>query len=483
MQRFRRTVAAIASTCAVLLVAGCSQTADGQAVSPLYDPNRVAGLAVTEGPSGPRDGGPKPTGTVENTDNGPIDQLSLLSINDIEEFWKANYSPLKGTFEPVETLVSYDSEDPDSPRLCGEETYELPNAFYCYRKDVMAWDRGVFFPTAEKYFGKITITGILAHEYGHAIQWKAKLVDDDTAGLVREQQADCLAGVYMRWVAESKSKRFMMSTGDGLNHVLAGIIASRDPVLTPRTEELVVEGHGTALDRINAFRLGFDEGTEKCTQIDLDEIEERRGDLPLTLMVDQDTGKIQSGNIKITDDTLTTLHEILGEVFKPKEAPKLSSDDAKCSDAQVTPNASYCPADNTLHIDVSALQKLGTPADESDNMLIQGDNTALSVVTSRYALAVQKEKGLALDTPVAALRTACLTGVAQAAMVENVKTPSGESLTLTAGDVDEAVAGLLTNGQVASDVNGKQVPAGFTRIAAYETGLRGNADLCFKRYS
>lgn len=28
------------------------------------------------------------------------------------------------------------------------------------------------------------------------------LVDDDTPVLVSEQQADCFAGVYLRWVAE-----------------------------------------------------------------------------------------------------------------------------------------------------------------------------------------------------------------------------------------------------------------------------------------
>ncbi len=43
-----------------------------------------------------------------------------------------------------------------------------------------------------------------------------------------------------------------------------------------------------------------------------------------------------------------------------------------------------------------------------------------------------------LDTPVAALRTACLTGVGQGAMTERA------DFTLSPGDTDEAVAGLLT---------------------------------------
>ena len=80
-------------------------------------------------------------------------------------------------------------------------------------------------------------------------------------------------------------------------------------------------------------------------------------------------------------------------------------------------------------------------------------------MASRYALAIQHERGEPLDTAAAALRTACLTGFAQAAMSTPIELPSGGNLTLTAGDLDEAVAGLLTNGLVASNVNGDTVPA------------------------
>jgi hypothetical protein len=86
---------------------------------------------------------------------------------------------------------------------------------------------------------------------------------------------------------------------------------------------------------------------------------------------------------------------------------------------------------------------------------------------------------LALNTPTTALRTACLTGAAQRAMSDK---SGGSTFILTAGDVDEAISGLLTNGLVASDVNGKSVPAGFTRIMAYRSGLMGDADQCYERF-
>ncbi|HZE16964.1 MAG TPA: hypothetical protein VE197_15385 [Mycobacterium sp.] len=42
-------------------------------------------------------------------------------------------------------------------------------------------------------------------------------------------------------------------------------------------------------------------------------------------------------------------------------------------------------------------------------------------------------------------------------------------------------AGLLTNGLVASDVNGATVPAGFTRMTAFGFGFLGTEELCYQR--
>ena len=140
----------------------------------------------------------------------------------------------------------------------------------------------------------------------------------------------------------------------------------------------------------------------------------------------------------------------------------------------------YCPDTNTIHVDMASLQMLGEPKNEDkDRVLVQGDNTALSIVISRYALAVQREHGAKLDDAVAALRTACLTGVAQGRMTDE----NGIDFVLSPGDADEAVAGLLTNGLVASDVNNVPAPAGFTRILAYRLGLSSEVDECFQRFT
>ncbi|BBY95585.1 peptidase [Mycobacterium gallinarum] len=459
--------------CAALLTACTPTVIDGRATSMLFNPERVGGLPVSEGPSGPRPNAPAPEGTVEYSDDGPMDRLALLAVNDIQDFWADNYEKyLAGQFEPVDTLASYDSTDPNSPELCGSSMYDSPNAAFCFRLNTMIWDRGVFLPVAQEYFGDMGVVGVIAHEYGHALQWMAGIADMDTPGLVREQQADCFAGVYLHWVAAGDSPRFTLSTGDGLNHVLAGVIYIRDRLEGGPSDD----PHGSALDRVSAFQLGFTGGADQCAAIDMDEITKRQGDLPEHVTFDSGT----SLDSPINDDTLAKLMAVLDTTFQPAEAPTLTTDRSECTGATITEPTSYCPDSNKIFVDMPALQAAGaTKNEESDEVLVQGDNSALSIVTSRYALAIQKERGAKIDTPVAALRTACLTGVAQGQMTEE----DGADFILSPGDTDEAVAGLLANGLAASDVNGVPAPAGFSRILAYRLGLSSRIDECFERFT
>ena len=472
--------AAISCAAVALVVAGCTTFVDGRSLSMLNDPFRVGDLPANNVASGIRPNAPSPNGAVVNTDNGQIDKLSLQSVTDIEDYWKSVYSQsLTGDFLPVGKLVSYDSNDPNGPVVCRNVTYKLVNAFFTSRCNLIAWDRGVFMPVAQRYFGDMAVTAVLAHEFGHALQQMAKLVTKKDPTIVREQQADCFAGVYLYWVADGKSPRFTLSTTEGLDHVLAGLITTRDPILDADTQN--DDEHGSALDRISAFQMGFITGAQACAAINVSEIELRRGDLPTALRVDQ-SGTPETGEVPINKDTLSTLMELLGKIFSPKQPPALSYQPADCSDAKSLPPASYCPASNTIVVDLPALAAMGKVADTKDYRLPQGDDTALSIVMSRYTLAVQHERGLPMQSPYTALRTACLTGVVHRKMAEPIELPSGNQLVLSAGDLDKAVSGLLTNHIVASDADGNSVPAGFTRIAAFRGGVTGNMDACYSRY-
>ena len=466
----------------VMLVTGCGSTVAGESVSPLYDPFKVGGMPAVTGPSGLRDDAPGPTGTVLNTDHGPVDRLTLQAVNDVAEFWEQNYSlTLPGRFVPVTKLVSYDSTDPASPRICGGATYDSVNAFYCPPLHLMAWDRGVMVPAGQKFFGDMSVAALMAHEYGHAVQRMADLIDRSTPSVVVELQADCFAGDYIRWVADGNSPRFTIDTGDGLNHVLAAAIAIRDPLVTDDLEKVLERAaHGTALERVSAFQQGFITGSTACRALNAQDVEKRRADLPLMLDTD-DGGQVQTGEVTLDEQTLAMLMDDLGAIYAPADPPQLSLDPGECDNPQPGSPVAYCPDSNIIAVDLPALQAFSVRADERrDFMLVQGDNTGISALTSRYALAVQQQRGVPLDTAQAALRTACLTGVAQRAMIDP---PAGRKLKLTAGDIDEAVSGLLVNGVAASNVDGATVPAGFTRIVAYRSGLEADADLCYQRFA
>ncbi|OBA88606.1 peptidase [Mycobacteriaceae bacterium 1482268.1] len=466
-----RKVATIA-VATVTLATACGTTTQKPA-----DPFTVAGMQVADGPSGLRAGAPKPSRTAANTDNGPIDVLAVQSVSDVEDYWKHTFSDTfsKG-FNPVRKIVSWDAEDSGSaPSFCGETTSGLVNAAFCPLDSTIGWDRGVLLPSLRKLYGEMAVAMVLAHEYGHAVQYQAELNAANTPTLVAEQQADCFAGAFMRWVAEGKSRRFKLSTGNGLNALLASVISFRDPLFRSKKASSSGGEHGSAFERVSAFQFGFTDGPKTCKRINPDEVSQRRGDLPVQLQ------RGQTGNWPVSQNSVKSVIAAMDILFQPTTQPKLTFDAAaKCPDARPTPPASFCPATNTIAVDLAGLKKLGAASEGPTGLT--GDNTAYSVLISRYMLALQHSLGMPLDSEEAGLRTACLTGVATSKLVREVNTPDGNTVALTAGDLDEAVAGLLTNGLTASDMNGRAAPAGFARIDAFRSGVLGDQDHCLQRF-
>lgn len=462
---------------AVALIAGCATTVQGTPVSIFADPYRVAGMPAVDGETGLRPDAAGPVRVVLGTDGGDTDEFGRTAISDIEEFWDGAYGDtFDGEFTPVTEVLSWDSDGLNT-EFCGGDTLGVVNAGYCGSENTIGWDRGVLMPSLRKANGDMGVTMVLAHEYGHAVADQAGLAADGSPTLVSEQQADCLAGAYMRWVAEGSSPRFTLSTGDGLNSVLSAMIAFRDPLMTEGDFAVGDDEHGSAFERVSAFQFGFSDGAPACAAIDEAEVEQRRGDLPVLLPADE------SGELAIDEGSVRGFADAMDVLLQPADPPQLSfaTGGADCPDSTSRDPAVYCPADNTVTVDLAALQELGTPSEEGD--LATGDNSAYSVVVSRYALALQDERGVPLDTAQAALRTACLTGVATKKMASPVTTPDGNSIVITAGDLDEAVSGLLTNGYAASDVNGATVPSGFSRIDAFRIGVLGDEDRCFSRFA
>jgi predicted metalloprotease len=461
-----------------LLVSACNHTVSGRAVSVYADPFTVAGLPATTGPNGLRTDVAPPPVVADNTDEGFVDRLAVTAIADVEAYWGAEYPRLfGGGFTPVDRIVSWDSEADAEITFCDTDTYALANAGYCPLDNTIGWDRATLLPAMIETFGEMSVVMILAHEYGHAVQHQSGITTDEDPGIVAEQQADCFGGAFIRHVAEGQAAHFTLNTSDGLNSVLAAAVSIRDS--DPNDPDSI---HGSAFERVTAVQVGFIDGPAACTRIDQAEIDGRRGDLP-----QQFSSPDETGELPVTAATLDEFRKALDSIFGLRESPVVDYSGAytECADAQSTGPVSYCPASNTIGVDLPALAALGTPQEVPDTdiaVTVTGDYNAYVLFGSRFSLAVQRAAGQALTEAKTALRTACLSGVITAGLATDRGPDSGD-FTLSPGDVDEAVSGLLTDGLAASDVEGRTVPSGFSRVEAFRSGVLGGRAACDARYN
>jgi predicted metalloprotease len=464
---------------AVLALTGCTQLVGGAPRAERPDVTKVSGLDITTGESGAKPGVPDADLRVENGDGGEMDRLAINALADVSEYW-AEQLPARFDvpFTPVSRLVSYDSNG-RGVEICRTNTAGVANAFYCSLDDSIAWDRGELLPMLDDAFGPMSVVTVLAHEMGHAVQYKLGDkggITQATPTIIKEQQADCYAGNFFRWVAEGKSKHFRISTGPGLNQVLATMFFIRDAAGTSAEKQ---GAHGSAFDRVAAFQFGFQGDPRRCAAIDEAEIESRITQQAFA-EEDRDTGQ-GKGNLKVDDPVaLGALEESLREAYKQTGAtpPAFSTSGAECQDAEETSPASYCPSTNSISIDLPELVRIGTPPKRGQKGGI-GDFAAFAEIASRFALSIQEATGYPLEGPAAGLRTACLTGA-----WAGTTTRGSARLKLSSGDLDEAVAELLADGSlIAADVNGTVVPSGFARVEAFRDGFFDGSGLCTRKYS
>ncbi|WP_438944011.1 metallopeptidase [Nocardia blacklockiae] len=478
----RQVTAALAVLAlAAALLTACTMTTGGRAVSIYDDPFKVAGLPTTDGPSGPRQGVADTPMSAVGGDRGEIDKLALNAIDDIQSYWQGEYHhEFEGEFAPVGKFYSWSAKDPKAheTQFCKESTYHLVNAAYCRLDNSIGWDRGVLLPMMQESFGKMAVVMVLAHEYGHAIQTMSRIVGAKDPVIVKEQQADCFAGAFMRHVAEGNAPHFTINTSEGLNNVLAATVAIRDA--NPEDPEAV---HGSAFERVTAVQIGFTDGPKGCKAIDMKDVNQRRKNLPQSF-----TSGDNHGELSINKANLVELSKAMASIMPVPHEPAYDYHGARlhCRNGADTVPVTYCPATNTIGTDVPALAERGlanTTEQDGFPTRVGGDYNAFVVFVSRYALAVQNNAHQALTGAKTGLRAACLAGVITAKLGDQNRNPADGDITLSPGDLDKAVSGLLSDGLAASDVEGNTVPSGFSRVDAFRAGVLGNQQTCQSRYS
>ncbi|WP_020661942.1 neutral zinc metallopeptidase [Amycolatopsis benzoatilytica] len=479
MSRGGRRYALVAM--AALVALGTTACGGSSAAPATAGAGNVAGLPVTHFESGLKADAPKPNLQVQNAAGTEDDQIATAAIADVQAYWGEMLPADFGKqFEPVKSLLSYDAKTDTEETACGS-VKQLVNAFYCAGDDSVAWDRGVLLPMLRNRFGPMSVVTVLAHEFGHAVQYRlgpAAGISKSTPSVVKEQQADCFAGGYFRWVAEGKSKFYQVSTAEGLDKIMAAMFLIRDQAGSSATDK---QAHGTAFDRTYAFQAGFEKGPKECAGMNAQNVKARVVERPF------DPGDKGKGDKTFDEQIVALLKDSLDDAFKGAgvPGPQFVAGNGSCAGGANTPPVSYCANDNTVNYDLNALRKLAQPVDQEAEFKGQagggsGDFAAFAELASRYALGIQKGVGASLDTPNAGLRTACLVG---AWAKFTTRTDGKAKLRLSAGDLDEAISDLLRpDGLVSANVNGDRPDSGFDRVESLRRGYLEGSPACSKAY-
>lgn len=463
------------------LLAACAGGVDVQLTASRNAPPPERGPGTTDETQTTEDTGADVPDVPEDPPEGDLsyDEVISRSIEDIEVFWREQLPAVYGTeYTELEGgVVAATSDSTDLPG-CGEPQtdYEVVagNAFYCPLGDFIMYDDEGLFPDIYETYGPFVLSTILAHEWGHAVQFRTGVRE---ASIVMEQQADCFAGAWTRWIDDGNSARGIEVTDDGLNDAMAGFIAFKDPPGLVSADE---EGaHGSAFDRVSAFRDGYNGGVEQCSTYpeNLPPVFEER--------FESQVDAANNGNLPYEDllePTTTSLDTFWQEVYTANnleyaplagglqiygegmgEAPTCSGDDL---DADVTEaGIYYCVEDDYI-----AFDEAGLIEPVYDDI---GDFAVSLLIGNAFADRVQNQLDVGLEGKERSLQADCMSG----AWVGDLEARADAGLTefqLSPGDLDEGVTAFLRFGDQRADELGTP----FERVDRFRAGLVEGLGAC-----
>jgi uncharacterized protein len=166
--------------------------------------------------------------------------------SDVEVFWADYFSSHGGTYTPISKMQLFTGQAASS---CGP----VDGPAYCPQDRAIYLDTG-FMQTHLSAFGDFAPAMIIAHEIGHHTQ---NLRNVTGFTIQKELQADCLAGGWLG----SAGARGLLEVGD-YQEAANSLFTLGDRVGTPWFDP---RAHGTAQQRVEAFRIGFLHGVSNCS--------------------------------------------------------------------------------------------------------------------------------------------------------------------------------------------------------------------------
>jgi predicted metalloprotease len=416
---------------------------------------------------------------ITGVSDEPIDQFARNALADLNTFWAAaypeffgeEYTPLANGYFSVDSGTVDEAAYPETGIGCeGSPTSPdsvAGNAFYDPACDLIAYDRSLLEELAGNH-GRFLVPVVMAHEFGHAMQGRFGFAASGRS-IQDETQADCLAGAWTGWVAAGEAEHVSIRTPE-LDDVIRGFLLLRDDVGSDPDE---TQAHGSYFDRASAFYEGFDGGVGPCR----DDFGDNR--LFTAAAFTDDREYLSEGNAQfdeIVDWVGTTLPDFWSQVFPAAfgtdfEPPTVEGFQGTAPDCAGLEDRDlgYCPSDSTVYIDET---DLATPAYEEI-----GDFALTTALALPYSLAVRDQAGLSIDDGSATRSAVCLTGWYEAQWYNNAFADTLPDVSISPGDIDEAVQFLLTYG-VDNQVFPNLDASGFELVGAFRTGFLEGGDAC-----
>ena len=384
-----------------------------------------------------------------------LDGFVESAVADLVDYWTVAYPAIYDEpYQPLADVFPY-SPSARTPISCGgrlQPEQLSNNAIYCSAGDYVTWDSDSLFPNFYANFGKAAVGVVLAHEWGHAMQQRANL-SRQVSPIVRELMADCFAGSWIRRGIDGTGQ-FDFSPSD-VEAAVAGFLLLRDPPGAPIGGQ---QAHGSAFDRMNAFREGIELGEEHCA------IYPTQGPRIVDLVLQAD--EPDSGNLPYEVATAAVLDDLdaywsgafseLGLGSPPRAQPFIGGN--PCPDSGTSERLiAYCQSSRDIGWSEPVMKDLQAST---------GDFATGLLLARLYGEALVSETGA--SDPLG-LVADCLAGV----WAGDVAYTSQRPLEFSAGDLDEGMSALLRNPDGSDAIT-------FDRVAAFENGFfegdRGTLD-------
>ncbi len=424
----------------------------------------------------------KPTETKRNKDAKSYKESIAFAMDDIQSYWTETMPEVYGKdYVTIPASKLFPATEKKPAPACtpegGTGSYDQvhDNAFYCRLGKFVAWDDQDLLPSLYKEFGEYSVAMVFAHEWGHAIQDQMGLLGTGLPTILTENQADCFAGAWTKHSLANTTKGGFRATAGDLQSALAGMLRFSD---TKGADVNAQGAHGSGFDRVNGFQEGFEQGPEHCAGF-IDN-PPKVVNLPFTTQEELDSG----GNldyptiIDLATKDLNAYWVGLGKQagfdFQPVESIQPFSVDTampKCgkktySEAEALGTIFFCIDDNKVVWDEGMMQDVASQI---------GDMGVGVLLAKQWAISAQVQDGQPKDkieSKQGNLQQSCFAGAwARSLLGDKTNDPSGRTLSLSPGDLDEAIQAFLAFSEKPDDKGDTATGSAFEQAEAFRDGF------------